>query len=51
MHAFDLVVYLLAAGLAVAAYLRDPGLPMVGPPAPGGSCSWTSCRAWSGPSS
>ena len=30
MHAFDLVVYLLAAGLAIAAYLRDPGLPMVG---------------------
>ena len=30
MHAFDLVVYLVAAGLALAAYLRDPGLPMVG---------------------
>ena len=30
MHAFDLIVYALAAALAVAAYLRDPALPMVG---------------------
>jgi uncharacterized membrane protein YraQ (UPF0718 family) len=30
MHAFDLVVYGLAAALTVAAYLRDPGLPAVG---------------------
>jgi uncharacterized membrane protein YraQ (UPF0718 family) len=30
MHAFDLLIYLLAGGLAVAAYLRDPALPGVG---------------------
>ena len=30
MHAFDLIIYLLAAGATVAAYLRDPSLPGVG---------------------
>ena len=50
MHAFDLVIYRLAAALTVAAYLRDPGLPVVGL-RPAASCSWTSCPAWSAPSS
>jgi uncharacterized membrane protein YraQ (UPF0718 family) len=30
MHAFDLVIFALAAAFTVAAYLRDPGLPAVG---------------------
>jgi uncharacterized membrane protein YraQ (UPF0718 family) len=30
MHAFDFVIYGLAATLTVAAYLRDPSLPAVG---------------------
>ena len=30
MHSFDLVIYVLAAALTVAAYLRDPSLPGVG---------------------
>ena len=30
MHAFDLIVYALAAALTLAAYLRDPSLPGVG---------------------
>jgi uncharacterized membrane protein YraQ (UPF0718 family) len=30
MHATDLILYGLAAGLVVAAYLRDPALPLVG---------------------
>jgi len=30
MHAYDLVVYALAAALTVVAYLRDPSLPGVG---------------------
>ena len=30
MHAFDLIIYGLAAAVTVAAYLRDPGLPAVG---------------------
>jgi uncharacterized membrane protein YraQ (UPF0718 family) len=30
MHAFDFIVYGLAASLTVAAYLRDPSLPAVG---------------------
>jgi len=30
MQAFDLVIYGLAAALLVAAYLRDPGLPLIG---------------------
>ena len=30
MHAFDLVIYMLAAALTLAAYLRDPSLPSVG---------------------
>jgi uncharacterized membrane protein YraQ (UPF0718 family) len=30
MHAWDLLVYVLALGLAVVAYLRDPSLPWVG---------------------
>jgi uncharacterized membrane protein YraQ (UPF0718 family) len=29
-HAFDLVIYAVAAALVLVAYLRDPGLPMVG---------------------
>src|SRR5262249_23275569 len=30
MHAFDLAIYVLAAALTLAAYLRDPSLPSVG---------------------
>ena len=30
MHAFDFIIYGLAVALTVAAYYRDPGLPMVG---------------------
>jgi uncharacterized membrane protein YraQ (UPF0718 family) len=30
MHAFDLIIYALAAAVTVAAYLRDPSLPGVG---------------------
>lgn len=30
MHAFDLIIYVLAALLTVVAYLRDPSLPGVG---------------------
>jgi hypothetical protein len=30
MHSFDLVIYVLAAALTLAAYLRDPSLPGVG---------------------
>jgi uncharacterized membrane protein YraQ (UPF0718 family) len=30
MHAFDLIIYVLAAAVTVAAYLRDPSLPGVG---------------------
>jgi uncharacterized membrane protein YraQ (UPF0718 family) len=30
MHAYDLVIYALAAAVTVAAYLRDPSLPGVG---------------------
>jgi uncharacterized membrane protein YraQ (UPF0718 family) len=30
MHTFDVVIYALAAVLMVAAYFRDPGLPVVG---------------------
>jgi len=30
MHAFDVIVYALAAALTLAAYLRDPSLPGVG---------------------
>jgi hypothetical protein len=30
MHAFDLISYVLAAAVTVAAYLRDPSLPGVG---------------------
>jgi uncharacterized membrane protein YraQ (UPF0718 family) len=29
-HAFDLVIYAFAAALVLVAYLRDPGLPMIG---------------------
>jgi uncharacterized membrane protein YraQ (UPF0718 family) len=35
MHAIDLIVYALAAALAIAAYLRDPALPAVGARASG----------------
>jgi hypothetical protein len=31
MHATDLVIYALALALTIAAYLRDPGAPLVGP--------------------
>jgi uncharacterized membrane protein YraQ (UPF0718 family) len=30
MHATDLIIYALAAAVTVAAYLRDPGAPMLG---------------------
>ena len=30
MHAFDVIIYVLAAAVTVAAYLRDPSLPRVG---------------------
>ena len=30
MHAFDLIIYVLAAAVTIAAYLRDPSLPSVG---------------------
>jgi len=30
MHATDLIIYALAVALTVAAYLRDPGAPLVG---------------------
>jgi len=30
MHAFDFIIYLLAAAVTVVAYLRDPSLPAVG---------------------
>lgn len=40
MHAFDLLIYLLAGGLAVAAYLRDPRC-RASVSAPRASCSST----------
>jgi uncharacterized membrane protein YraQ (UPF0718 family) len=30
MHATDLIIYALALGFTVAAYLRDPGAPLIG---------------------
>jgi uncharacterized membrane protein YraQ (UPF0718 family) len=30
MHAFDVIIWVLAAAVTVAAYLRDPGRPAVG---------------------
>jgi uncharacterized membrane protein YraQ (UPF0718 family) len=30
MHATDLIIYALALGLTIAAYLRDPGAPLIG---------------------
>ena len=30
MHATDLIIYALALGLTVVAYLRDPGAPLIG---------------------
>ena len=30
MHAFDIVIYALAVLLVLAAYFRDPGLPLLG---------------------
>ena len=30
MHAFDVIIWVLAAAVTVAAYLRDPGPPAVG---------------------
>lgn len=30
MHATDLIIYVLAVTITVAAYLRDPGAPLLG---------------------